>query len=348
MSHAAARVAFVVGVAACSASSAPRVAEVEQRHGEDGARATAVAWSADRATAYLSRRATKWLDERRCALSCHTTHPFVLADTGSPERTRIVNEVTARLAAWPDVTPWYATDDDKIAESRGTESVLNAFALAGTPDATAALDAMYREQRADGGWSWLDFDLAPWEEHHAELTGAVLAAIATTRTDGYRADKTRVAALRGFIAANKRAGLYLHDELALLWASRTVDDLVTANEVRRYAADLRKVQRPDGGFSLADLGPWRRTDGSANVADASDGYATAFAALGLAVVTDAETSATVAAARCWLASHQRDDGSWPGRSLNDDDAFNRSLMTDAATAYAVIALREAGALRCPD
>ena len=47
----------------------------------------------------------------------------------------------------------------------------------------------------------------------------------------------------------------------------------------------------------------------------------------------------------WLRSHQQEDGSWPGRSVNkerDPATFIGKLMTDAATAIAAQALVEAG------
>ena len=40
----------------------------------------------------------------------------------------------------------------------------------------------------------------------------------------------------------------------------------------------------------------------------------------------------------WLAHNQAEDGSWPGHSVNDTTAQVKGFMTDAATAYASIAI----------
>jgi squalene-hopene/tetraprenyl-beta-curcumene cyclase len=263
--------------------------------------------------------------------------PFVLAAEAGDVRDRVLGEVRGRIEAWPDVDWWYDHDDAKIVESRGTEAVLNAFVVAGTDAAPRALDILFETQRADGGWDWLDFGLAPWERKDAELAGAAFAAIAVARTPDYRAPPARLDALRGFIAARVRAGMPLHDKLFVLWAATHDARLLDARRRAAFVADIVRVQRTDGGFALADLGTWTRKDGTPNRATASDGYATAFAAYVLGRIDRA--SPAVTRARRWLLDHQSADGSWPGVSMNDDDAFNRSLMTDAATAYAVLALQ---------
>jgi hypothetical protein len=302
-------------------------------------------WSRATASRYHTARSDQWLDERPCALSCHTTVPFVLISEGSGTRSRILAEVSGRIAAWPDVEVWYGSDADETARSLGTEAVLNALAVGGTKDSTRALELMFEQQRPDGGWHWLDFGLAPWEGEDADLAGAAFALIAIGRAS-YHPPAAKLTALLELIAARKRDTLHRHHQLMLLWASRDVAGVLTQPEIRAYAAEVRTAQRPDGGFSLADLGPWARSDGSANLAIASDGYATAFAAYVLGQLEDRDSLAAAAAARCWLIGRQAASGSWPGRSVNDDDDFNQGLMTDAATAYSVLALSQAHAVAC--
>jgi hypothetical protein len=200
---------------------------------------------------------------------------------------------------------------------------------------------MFAEQTADGGWRWLDFDLAPFESADARVFGAALAAIAVGRAGGADTHRAGRKALLGFIARAKQGELQLHDKLVLVWASRHLDGVLTTEEVNEYAAAVRAVQRVDGGFSLADLGTWRRRDGGGNRPDASDGYATAFAAFVLAQLEDPDDAAAAATARCWLVGHQTANGAWLGRSMNRDARFNRDLMSDAATAFAVLALEAA-------
>ena len=46
----------------------------------------------------------------------------------------------------------------------------------------------------------------------------------------------------------------------------------------------------------------------------------------------------------WIAKNQGDNGSWPGQSVNVSDAQNKMFMTDAGTAYAVLALTQCAGL----
>lgn len=325
-----ASIAIANTVATMIACSAPTA--VPRAHEERG-------WSASSASSYLQRRSTLWLDSRPCALSCHTTHPFVLVgDEAGGVRARVLERVRDRVRAWPDITWWYTSDADKVAESRGTEAVLNAFALAGTADAKRALDIMFDEQRPDGGWSWLDFGLAPWELSDAEIVGAAFAVIAVMRSS-YEPPAAKRTALVDFIR-RKLASAHLHDQLTVLWAASYDRELLAPEQRAEIVAAVVAAQRNDGGFALADFGTWRRKDGTSNRSTTSEGYATAFAAYVLSRVDPADSSGHAARARRWLAAHQDRSGAWLGVSLNDDDVFNRDLMSDAATAFAVLVLRD--------
>src|SRR5262245_26063689 len=66
------------------------------RASEGEVRRSVASWDSAKASAHLQARAAKWFDERACALSCHTTHPFVLVGDGSPIRERIVAAVRKR------------------------------------------------------------------------------------------------------------------------------------------------------------------------------------------------------------------------------------------------------------
>ena len=242
----------------------------------------------------LAARSQAWLNERECALSCHTTVPFVLASdqlgpAAAGVRAQIEAAAKRRVDRWSDADPWYPS---QAAASRGTESILNALVLS----SDAAVANMLAEQRADGGWHWLDFGLAPWEDADAEVAGTALAAVALRR-----AGREIPASLSGYLKGVHEPSL--HNEIALVWAG-------FGDRPRVIAA-----QRRDGSW-----------DG--------DAYLTAFAAHALGTEEPAADRA-----RAWLRKHQRADGSWRGRSLNDNaDAFKRGLATDAATAWAVLAL----------
>ena len=140
--------------------------------------------SLQRAADYLDGRAGEWLASPppianvRCAMSCHTTFPTVLArealagkglHAADRARLRFVSRVREGAAA----TPFYGHGDQaKVTESYATEAVLNAAALAlgdldteGAlgDDARLALDRMWATQATDGAWPWLEFHLEPWK-----------------------------------------------------------------------------------------------------------------------------------------------------------------------------------------
>jgi squalene-hopene/tetraprenyl-beta-curcumene cyclase len=103
--------------------------------------------------------------------------------------------------------------------------------------------------------------------------------------------------------------------------------------------ELLVLQREDGGWGLATLGNWKRSDGSDQDTKSSDGYGTGFvismARLGGIPASDARIQRGIA----WLKTHQRESGRWFTRSLNKD---SRHLITNAGSAFAVMALHACG------
>src|SRR5881409_1636727 len=167
------------------------------------------AWSDKAAASYLDQRLDWWMawptaarDHSTFCVSCHTAVPYAMArpalrsalaeQAPTPIERRLLNNVTKRVRMWKEVEPFYpdATRGvPKTAESRGTESILNALILASydaptgnlSPDARLALDHMWAQQlktgAAAGAWSWLQFHNAP-SEGDSQYYGATLAAIA--------------------------------------------------------------------------------------------------------------------------------------------------------------------------
>jgi len=313
---------------------------------------------AERAATYLDGRAKDWMEHTpkignnfACAVNCHTTQALVLARPalGLGRKDPMIAAIRARIEErvtgvddWSKAVPFYSKSEKPIGkQSLATEAVVNAATLVIddqgelTPVSRRALGWMWQMQREDGGWDWLKVELEPWESR--DDWGAALAALAVARTPAtYRQEvATPVERLKSYLRSRSADGahpLALHDQLMLLIASASWPGLVDAGTRVRIVAATRSAQRPDGGWSLATWGRGKRTDSAGE----SDGYATGFALVALCGA--GERGDAIDAGVRWLRAHQAADGSWPGRSVNTADEINQRFMTDAATAYASLAL----------
>jgi len=266
----------------------------------------------------------------------------------------------------------------KTSESRGTESILNALVLASrdargsgalADDTRRAFENMWALQftRGDqtGSWAWLNFHLEPWEADGSRYYGAALAAIAVGMAPGgYAATadiQDHMKLLREYLskAADQQ---HLFNRLTVLWASTTwaggaggaggvgesaashgshrSDSILNAGQQRAIVDEALTLQQADGGWSMASLASWKRTDNTA-LDTRTDGYATGLVAYVLQNAADARAKAPVARALAWLQKNQDASGLWYAASLNkqrDPASDAGRFMSDAATAYAVLAL----------
>ncbi len=312
------------------------------------------------ATRYLDDRSAAWLADPPqvrnhfdCALSCHTTLPYTFVRPAlgpSP----ILDDALARVrervqtpGAWSSQTGWYGREGRSTwTRSLATEAVVNASALALAETAQGlapsettllALDRMWEVQRPDGAWSWLDFGYQPWEAGN-EAWGAAMGALAVglAPADYQRTHTESIDALRGYLHSRlegKGAPLTLHARVTIAWANRHLEGLLTPDQRQQIITDLHRAQRPDGGWSMADLLAPRRLRRTIR---RSDGHATGLVAFVLCTEDDANLAASHGLQ--WLRDHQRDDGAWPAWSPNRDQALSHLHMRDAATAYAALAL----------
>ena len=311
-------------------------------------------------------------------MSCHTgvsyalarpaLRPFFAAGSGpASAEGRMVAAVGLRVEHWEELDSarfelMYDRDDRKKVESRGTEAVLNALILARDdaangrpkpgPGTVAAFRHLWANQATEGAdagsWDWLNFGLEPWEANGSRPFGAALAAIAVGSAPGLLGEGPDDVASRGVRTLRDYLRRRFPDEglfnrLWILEASTALEGLLSAEQRRQVVDQLLAARREDGGWSLADLGAFRRVDGSAQSRE-SDGYATGLAAHALLRSGPSPARPELSVGLDWLRSHQQADGSWPGRSVNkerDPSTFIGRLMTDAATAMAAQALIEA-------
>jgi len=297
--------------------------------------------------------------------------------TPTPQELRLLDNVMRRVATYDTHQPYYDSDARKSVQSRGTEAVLNALVLAsadaererrepGEPT-QRAFRRLWETQRADGAWDWLDFGLEPFESPDATYYGATLAAMAVGTAPGSTASRSAEAArgmtmLRGYLtegyAAQRR-----FNRVWLLLASTRWKDLLAPAQREALVADVQLAQQDDGGWSLAAMAGWRSSrafwraqpSGTPDAAllAKSDSYATGLVIYTLRSAGLPPDTPAITRGLGWLKAHQqgvqvgeRTYPAWRSHSLNADrehggergEPWRRLFMSDAGTAYAVLAL----------
>jgi squalene-hopene/tetraprenyl-beta-curcumene cyclase len=199
-----------------------------------------------------------------------------------------------------------------------------------------------------GAWLWSDFDLDPWETKDAAFYGAALAALATgvapAEYQSRPGIQENIAALRSYLLNGQKAQP-MHNRLFLLWASSKLRDLMPDSSRQSILDELWNKQAPDGGWTIASLGPWK-TRAAAPPAAGSSSYATALAAFATEQAGIPRSHPSLSKALAWLRTHQDTQGGyWAAESMNhkhEPGTIPEKFMTDAATGYAVAALTGAG------
>ena len=360
------------------------------------ARGPADGWDPAAAARYLDARMDTWWtkakvlrtgDSQTRCVSCHTAVPYALArpvlravlgeKAPTAHEVRMLDFVRRRAASTTADQPYYDHTEAKKIESRGVEAVLNAVVLTYlTPDSSsrgsdthiqAAMTRLWQAQRPDGAWDWLEFGLEPYEAPDAVYYGATVAALAAGSAPGKRASndangQAGVERLRQYLRSSFASQRLFNKTWALLAASR-LDGVLTTSERTAAIAELESRQRADGGWSMADLGPWRWQRVEAPFAPpgkvdvdllaAPDGYATGLVVVALRRAVATGDRASIRKGQEWLRSHQAPAGAddpawapWRAHSLNFDrersgdkgEPWRRMFMSDLATAFAALAL----------
>ena len=201
-------------------------------------------------------------------------------------------------------------------------------------------------------------------EHYGVTAVALSVGVAPEGYARSQAARKGMEGIRKFLRANPPASL--HERSMLLWASGHLDGLVSDKDHDQTIHDLLTAQRPDGGWSLANLvdnvkqvkgladqlkksqeKPGYGTDflayvGRSHVYESpltSDGYATGFSIYVLRQAGVPATDRRIERGIAWLKRNQRVSGRW----FTPSQAFHtQHLISNAGTAYAVLALHACG------
>jgi squalene-hopene/tetraprenyl-beta-curcumene cyclase len=316
-------------------------------------------WSPELAARYLDGRQKEWFSWKPAisadgpCVSCHTGMTYLLA---RPALRRRLKESQPTMYEAGLLDRLRTKVGEKPAGGlQGVETIFTAMFLsredamktmsAHTQKAFVQLWTLQGTEGANkGGWRWYAANLDPWENNESGRYGAALAALALTQTPAEYRNTPKVreqtAALNAYLmdAVDSRR---LHDRLALLLAPGSIPDAVR----RSITADALSKQQADGGWTIESLGPWMAHP-DAPPSSGSNAYATAFTTVALLRGGVTASDPTLAKALMWLQSHQDPaTGAWPATSMNKrypEGSMESRFMQDAATAFASLALIEAG------
>jgi squalene-hopene/tetraprenyl-beta-curcumene cyclase len=294
----------------------------------------------------------------------------------SDNELKIYYNVKKRVRLWDSVEPYYGDGEDKAGNgpgSRATEAVLNVVILAFhdfqigelSDDTRAAFKNMWALQQAggsdQGAWLWQNFRLSPWESTDSPYFGATLAALAVGMApDNYRSSpeiQRNLALLQGYLD-REYSRQSLLNRIGLLWASTKWPELLSSGHRKSIIEEIYKKQQNDGGWSLSSLIGSSKYFGLASLLTMqrrndwtpqerkSDGLATGYIAFVLQQAGIPRENPQLKNALTWLTSNQNTtEGFWTAYSLNKRRVGSSNVgrfMSDAATAFAVLALNEKG------
>lgn len=301
-------------------------------------------FSLDQATKFLDSASLHWQSKRKC-MTCHTNYAYLYARPAISSEAPAHGEVR-RFAEQLVRERWKEKGPRWDAEVVATAAALafNDAATTGKLHETTrqALDRMWTVQREDGGWSWLKCGWPPMEsdDHYGVTLAAIAVGVAPGDYAKSEAGQAGVDSIRKYLKDNPPETL--HQQAMLLWASSYLDGLMSGEEKKKCIEKLLSLQNEYGGWALATLGEWKRSDGKKQDIENGDGYGTGFAIFTLRRAGVSADNPAIQRGIKWLKENQRASGRWFTRSLNKD---NKHFISHAGTAMAVMALAACDQLR---
>jgi len=294
-------------------------------------------WDRASAAEYLDDRMDMWFanatklqtgGQKTSCISCHSSVGYALArpllrrtmHVAAPtaQEVRLADETARRVESYGTHELLYEINDIKKVESRGTEAVLNTVVL-GSADGAAgrrepseatrkAVAHLWEVQRADGAWDWLNFKLEPYETVDAMYHGATLAAIGVGMVPG-ASTSAGAGKLRVYLRDNFAAQSLYNRAFALL-ASASLTDVLSRAQRDGLHADAPAIS---GGLRWLKSHQQRMR----------------------IPLTTFVGDRTWTAWRAYSLNYDRENGGPKG------EPWRRLFMSDAATAFSVLALLEA-------
>jgi squalene-hopene/tetraprenyl-beta-curcumene cyclase len=304
----------------------------------------ATTFSLPKAIAFIDSAAQRWESKYNC-VTCHTNGLYLASRAQVSTQDPAYAQARKFAASYLES---YIVKNEKPKGQRGaieglvaTTSFLTIsdIAVSGKLSAitTKSLDYIWKQQDKSGAWTdWLKCKWPPFETD--DHFGVTLAALALGHTPRAYRKKTVVQRaeqrLRSYL--RKHPATNPHQKGMELWASTKLSKLVSKNKRKQSSEELKRLQRPDGGWRLVDLGKgqWKQSKDEAKDLP-SDAYATGFTIFVLRQIGAPKDHPQIQKGLAWLRKNQRQSGRWFVRSPRRD---GKHFITHAATQFAVMAL----------
>jgi len=296
------------------------------------------------AVRFMDSASLAWQKKRKC-FACHSNYAFLFTRPAIAHNVPVHNAIRSALE--------HLAENPRKTHYRATEAVMVASVLAQNDAATTgklhpatrkALDRIWTLQREDGGWTWQNDNAPPSEidDHYGVTMAAIGVGVAPEHYSETPEAKNGIEKIRRYFRNNPPVNMH-HRAMKVL-ASLHVDGIMANDERQQVIRDLLILQKSDGGWGLATLGNWKRSDGKEQDYGTSDGYGTGFVLYVLRSAGVPMEDPRIRRGIAWLKTHQRASGRWFTRSLRKDGEHS---ITCSGTAYAILALVACGETDAP-